>query len=530
MELLTQANVILKSLISFEEHFMKTPKKHLYTLIISLLAISLSLFAYRHFIMGIPLKDNETVNTWTLEANLKFDAQKNHPIKANFSIPYNPTNFSILDEYFVAQNYGISTFLNGLNREVVWTLRRGHGPQSLYYRALLKEQSSTHTKAKIKNISFKKQLLKEPEYSAAQTIIQNARNTSADIQTFSQAIIRELQKKDGNAKLLVGNDFGNDETVNSAITILNQANIVATSVHGLRTKQQNHADLETWLAVFNQNEWVYINPQNGDAGLPSDFIIWHYGDEPLFTIFGGQKAQMSFNIHPTPMNALSVAKTHGLQNDSQLMRFSLLQLPANTQETYKILLTVPVGAFIILILRNFIGLQTFGTFMPVLIALAFRETHVIWGICLFNIIIFFGLIARFYLEKLRLLLVPRLSAILSVVILLMIGISILSQNLNLDSGLSIALFPMVILTMTIERMCILWDERSPSAAIKASFGSLLAATLCYFTMTQTEVQYLVFAFPELILTILALILWFGQYRGYRLLELVRFNSLANLVQ
>jgi hypothetical protein len=47
-------------------------------------------------------------------------------------------------------------------------------------------------------------------------------------------------------------------------------------------------------------------------------------------------------------------------------------------------------------------------------------------------------------------------------------------------------------------------------------------------MNQSQIQYLVFAFPELILTILAMILWFGQYRGYRLLELVRFNSLAQL--
>ena len=320
--------------------------------------------------------------------------------------------------------------------------------------------------------------------------------------------------------------MSNNALVSAAITVLNQANIFATAVHGIRTKQQTHAELETWLAVYNQKEWLYLNPQTGATGLPADFIIWQYGDEPLFTVFGGNKANFNLNTSVTPMNALSVAKTHGLQSESELMRFSLLQLPITTQETYKILLTVPVGAFIILLLRNFIGLQTFGTFMPVLIALAFRETHVVWGISLFNIIIFFGLMARFYLDQLRLLLVPRLSAILTVVILLMIAISILSQNLGLESGLSIALFPMVILTMTIERMCIMWDERSPFAAIKASFGSLFAATLCYWAMNQPQIQYLVFAFPELILIILALILWFGQYRGYRLMELIRFNSLA----
>ena len=45
-------------------------------------------------------------------------------------------------------------------------------------------------------------------------------------------------------------------------------------------------------------------------------------------------------------------------------------------------------------------------------------------------------------------------------------------------------------------------------------------------MNQPPLQYLIFAFPELLLVLLSFILWFGQYRGYRLLELFRFNVLA----
>ena len=254
---------------------MKTPKKHLYTLIISLMIIGMSIFAYRYLIMGVPLKDNEMVNTWTLEANLRFQADKNHPIKASFSIPYLPPQYTILDEYFIAQNYGISTHLNNLNRQVVWTLRRGVGPQSLYYRAILKENENAVAHKASKPPIFRKIQLDEPELSAAQSIINNARQSSADIQTFAEATIRELRKNDGNARLFIGNNISNQTIVSSAMTILNQANIYATAVHGIRSKQQNHADLETWLAVYNQKEWTYINPKNGAPGLPNDFIIWH---------------------------------------------------------------------------------------------------------------------------------------------------------------------------------------------------------------------------------------------------------------
>lgn len=503
---------------------MNSTKRHLYGLIITLFVVGLSIFFYRHFVLDVPLTDSENVNSWMIEANLRFTAEKNMPVKASFTIPYMPPYFAILDEYFISHNYGVTTSLNGYNRRAVWSLRRSTGPQSLYYRAIFRETENNEAYLP------KPHLLKTPPLAeniktAVDTIIGQARQSSADIQTFAQSTITELNKKDGNAKLLVG-DFNDTNIVNAAITVLNQAKIYSIPVQGIRLSQQNKAEFKLLVAVYNGKIWTYINPRTGGTGLPKDFLVWQYGSEPMYDVVGGKKPQFTLTVSPTPINALSIAKIRGVQTDSQLLRFSLLQLPVNVQETYKILLTVPIGAFIILLLRNFIGLSTFGTFMPVLIALAFRETHVIWGITLFTIIVSFGLLARFYLDQLRLLLVPRLAAILTVVILLMIFISVLSQNLGLESGLSVALFPMVILTMTIERMCITWDERGAYDAIKAGVGSMVAAVIAFWAMSYAPMQYLMFAFPELLLVLLAFILWFGQYRGYRLLELFRFNALS----
>ena len=503
---------------------MNSTNRHLYGLIITLFFIGLAFFCYRHFILEVPLTDSENVNSWMIEANLKFKADKNVPVKASFTIPYMPPYFAILDEYFISHNYGVTTTLNGYNRETVWSQRRSNGPQSLYYRAIFRE--TDNYESYLPKPHLQKLLpLEENIKTAVDTIIGQARFSSADIQTFTQSTIKELNKNEGNAKLLVG--VSSDENlVNAAVTVLNYAKIYSIPVLGIRLSQQSKAEFKLLLAVFNGKGWIYINPRNGNAGLPKDFLVWQYGNTKIFDVIGGKKPQFNLTVSPTPVNALSMAKIRGMQTESQLLRFSLLHLPVSMQETYKILLTVPIGAFIILLLRNFIGLSTFGTFMPVLIALAFRETHVIWGITLFTIIVSFGLLARFYLDQLRLLLVPRLAAILTIVILLMILISVLSQNLGLESGLSVALFPMVILTMTIERMCITWDERGAAVAIKYGVGSLIAAVIAFTAMGFAPMQYLMFAFPELLFVLLALILWFGQYRGYRLLELFRFNALA----
>jgi len=504
---------------------MKNNSRHVYGLIITLFIIGSGIFFYRHLVLDVPLTDTETINSWMVESNLRFIADPSTPIKASFNIPYLPPHFAILDEYFVSRSYGVTTNLNGYNRQTVWSIRRAHGLQSLYYRAIFR-QSDNNDSQLAKPSVIKSLPLDESQRSAVDTITQQVRQSSADIQTFAQSTIKELNKKDGNAKLLVGSEFNDEGIINATILILNQSKINAMQVKGIYLAQQTKSELKLFLAVYNGKKWIYINPRTGGAGLPPEFLIWQYGNDSLFEVIGGKRSQFSLTVSPTPINALSIAKSRGLQSDSQLLRFSLLQLPVNVQDTYKILLTVPIGAFIILILRNFIGIKTFGTFMPVLIALAFRETHVIWGITLFVIIVSFGLLARFYLDQLRLLLVPRLAAILTIVILLMIFISVVSQNLGLDSGLSVALFPMVILTMTIERMCITWDERGAAEAIKSGVGSLFSAVICYWAMSYEPLQYLVFAFPELLFIILGFILWFGQYRGYRLFELKRFKALS----
>jgi hypothetical protein len=181
----------------------------------------------------------------------------------------------------------------------------------------------------------------------------------------------------------------------------------------------------------------------------------------------------------------------------------------------------------VVVFRNLIGMNTFGTFMPVLIALAFRETHLAWGIVLFCLMITLGLAFRFYLDRLKLLLVPRLASVLTMVVLLMVVLSIVMHKLGLEKGLSVALFPMVILTMTIERMSIVWEEMGAGEAMRQGAGTLLVAVIAYGLFNNARVEHLVFLFPELLLPVLAVTLLLGRYTGYRLLELHRFRRLRN---
>jgi 7 transmembrane helices usually fused to an inactive transglutaminase len=190
------------------------------------------------------------------------------------------------------------------------------------------------------------------------------------------------------------------------------------------------------------------------------------------------------------------------------------------------MLMVPVGALVLVLLRNIIGIKTFGTFMPVLIALAFRETGLLRGILIFTVLVTMGLTARFYFEQLKLLLVPRLCAVLIVVVASMAVLSVVMEFLGVHPGLAVALLPMVIITMTIERMSISWEEEGPGKALVMGLGSLVAASFAFIVMNIKYVEHLVFVFPELLLVLLAITLLLGRYSGYRLMDLYRFRALA----
>mgnify|MGYP003647732361 FL=1 len=245
----------------------------------------------------------------------------------------------------------------------------------------------------------------------------------------------------------------------------------------------------------------------------------------MAAVEGGRNLKIEVTANQRIMSSIMLAQSVAERKENKLWALSLYDLPLQSQQTFEIILMIPIGVMLILLLRNVIGLETLGTFTPVLIGLAFRETQVFWGVILFTVITALGLSLRSYLEHLHLQLLSRLSVVLTFVVIVMALISVLGHRLGLDRGLSIALFPMVILTMSIERMSIVWEERGGVHAGKVGVGTLVAATLSHLMMTYEPWSYFVFTFPGMLLVFMSFMLVLGHYRGYRLTELFRFNAM-----
>ncbi len=144
-----------------------------------------------------------------------------------------------------------------------------------------------------------------------------------------------------------------------------------------------------------------------------------WAGNPFWRSTGGKFPKVEYSVTRNAQEMTLVAEQRARQMGSKIMEFSLFSLPVQTQNVYRILLLAPGGCFPDRGHAQCRWFKTFGTFMPILIALAFRETRLLWGMALFTVVVSLGLAIRFYLEYLKLLLVPRLASVLTIVILLM---------------------------------------------------------------------------------------------------------------
>ncbi|WP_348673016.1 inactive transglutaminase family protein [uncultured Abyssibacter sp.] len=492
-----------------------------------LMAAGAAMCAYKVRALGLPLLPSTDTAVWTVEARAAFRA-RGGPVKATLLIPKQPPGFEHLDEHYISNGFGVTQEASGLNRAALWAVRRANGTQAVYYRLTVYETDTDNPTHQDPFPGYPR----VPDYgestqAAVNALLNEVRSESADIATFARALIARMNREGANPSvdsLRTGGDSPG-AWAQWLVDVLAGARIPARVIWGLPLVDGTRdATLVPYIEVHNEQRWIPMSPETGKVGLPDDFLVWRIGNDPLLAVDGGAQPDVRFSVTRSQRQIVSIARDRARQHGSLVLDYSLFSLPVQTQNVYRVLLTVPLGAFLVVLLRNVVGVKTFGTFMPILIALAFRETKLIWGIVLFTLIVALGLGLRFALERLKLLLVPRLASVLIIVILLMLLVSLVSHHLGMDRGLSIALFPMVILAMTIERMSLVWEEHGAWEAILQGGGSLLVAAAGFLVMSNPLLTHLVFVFPELLLVLLGACLILGRYTGYRLSEFWRFRA------
>lgn len=508
-------------------------KTRLIVSVLLLCALGIGLAMHKNQKLGVPFWAGDEATSWLVEAKVSFLSVESKPVTVKLALPAAAAEQSLGQE---AGSLGFGYFSEpaATGWKAVWTKTNiPEGSHSLYYRVRFPEHFKTGGGGE--EVKGKPPVAKSPGLSdsvelAAQALIDSSRAVSSDTDTFFTHLFLQIARDSSAQEVLllrrhyekVEKVKGDDLLIVMGIDLLQMAGIPARQAHGIRLDADVGPQQALPLIEFCDGAtWRVKNPLQPNVSLRNENIfVWNRGGSPLLEVFGGENSKVVFTVvkDQISLEALTTLR------ETPFLASTILALPASERAVFRYVVLIPLGAFVVVILRNIVGVPTLGTFMPVLLALAFLEMDLKLGILMFVSIVAVGLYFRFLLSSMNLLVVPRVAACVVIVTILMVLMSLISWQLGIPGVLQITLFPMIIIAWTIERMSLIWEEEGKRNAILQVSGSVLVAWVAYLLMKVQQIQYWVQYFPELLLVLLAAILLIGRYTGYRLSELHRFRN------
>ncbi len=199
-------------------------------------------------------------------------------------------------------------------------------------------------------------------------------------------------------------------------------------------------------------------------------------------------------------------------------------------KTISLLLLLTVVTAFIAGIRQLVGLQSFGIFLPAALSVVFVVIGPIIGVGLFLLIIAIATFVRFTLRKtkIRLQYLPRMAFILWGVILCVLVVLFLAPIFGgIDFG-NVSVLPLFILILLAEDFIRVQLGKSVSAAINLTTETLILAFASYLILTFTPFEQFALLNPEILLGGVAIFDFIlGKYNGLRFVEYWRFRKLIN---
>lgn len=194
-------------------------------------------------------------------------------------------------------------------------------------------------------------------------------------------------------------------------------------------------------------------------------------------------------------------------------------------ETVILILMLPVIATFIAFLRQVLGIKAFGIYTPLLVTFAFLATNGLkYGVAIFLTVIISGLIIRFILKSFRLLYLPRVAIMLSVVSLVVLFMLALGGGLKRTGLASVSIFPILIMITIVEKFIAVQIEKGNRTAIMLAFETLIISIFGYYLLHWTAFIGLIQTYPWIVVFTLPINIFLGKWKGLRLIEYLRFRE------
>ncbi|MBD3299739.1 MAG: hypothetical protein GF347_00100 [Candidatus Moranbacteria bacterium] len=193
-------------------------------------------------------------------------------------------------------------------------------------------------------------------------------------------------------------------------------------------------------------------------------------------------------------------------------------------ETVELILIFPIIATVIVIARQVMGIKAFGIYTPSLVALAFISTGLKYGIFLFLMILITGTATRLIVRRFRLLYLPRVAIMLTVVSITILLMLIIGGYFKMTGFASVSIFPILILITIMEKFISVQVEKGFKTAFYLSFLTLVLSIISYYIANFQALRDLMTSHPWLIFIVILFNILLGKWTGLRVSEYYRFRE------
>ncbi len=205
--------------------------------------------------------------------------------------------------------------------------------------------------------------------------------------------------------------------------------------------------------------------------------------------------------------------------------------------TIVLILMLPIIATIIVIMRQIVGMNTFGMYTPLIMCLTFLILGLKFGLLTLVTALIVGMTTRFILKKAHLLFMPKLAVVMIMITLSLFALLILGTIFKLfDSQFfSLAIFPMLILGSITEKFTSIQSESGIWKTLWLTLQTVIIAVVAYIAVGgQIDLGFFNFQwdtlknfmrhYPEAIFLFLIINIALGRWSGLRLVEFIRFRE------
>jgi hypothetical protein len=502
-----------------------------------LILLGLSVFSLKHIYLGMRLAPDPSARVWRVDLSVQVDAEGENG-RVELVLPVGTHQQVILDEESSDGGLEFTRIERDSGLLGIWSGKVDSRTQLLYsLRAHLPEEEASEASDlfALSDPPPKKKAKKRKADPAIVAMVEHlglqpGDDPDAVIASTFGFVAHEIETASGGSHdprvVLATREGALEGKTRLLYELLRQAGIEAELKSGFRLLRSGRTSLSPFVEARSGSRRVRLMvSMEGPNQFPKNFLTLSLGDRPIVssTGFDGASLSMITLRESTPADEMAGF----VSPDSALVRsLSLYRLPVTTRDVLKTLLVIPLATMIAAIFRNFIGVRTFGIFMPVLIAISLREIGLFAGILLISGCLGVGVIGRLLLDRLRLLFVPRVCLLLCLVVLAVTVLAQIGHAYQLPDFGSGLLFPIVILAMLIERISVTTLEEGWQSSAVLLAGSLALVALTYPIFRSEFLGHLFFGFPELVLCVMGVLVLVGGYTGYRITELWRFRALS----